>query len=880
VEFFLQGTQKPKEHTSVPWHFTPQPPQLFSSAYVSVQLPPQHAQPGLPPPHLLPHAAQLLASDVRLVQTEALVAGHAPLAMVGQPGSVVLPWQQVLGALHGVMGLHTPLAHELRSGHTLPHLPQLLVSLVVFLHTPPQHVAPAPHLAPQAPQLLGSVVVLVHTVPLTAGQEGAAPDQPGRRALPWQHDDGGEHGVMGVQVPLLQVLPPGHTLPQAPQLLASLVVFLHTPPQHVAPAPHLAPQAPQLLGSVVVLVHTVPLTAGQEGAAPDQPGRRALPWQHDDGGEHGVMGVQVPLLQVLPPGHTLPQAPQLLASLVVFLHTPPQHVAPAPHLVPQAPQLLGSVVVLVHTVPLTAGQEGAAPDQPGRRALPWQHDDGGEHGVVGVQVPLLQVLPPGHTLPQAPQLFTSLSRGLQEPPQQVEPAPHTLPHAPQLLASVVVLVHTVPLTAGQEGAAPDQPGRRALPWQHDDGGEHGVMGVQVPLLQVLPPGHTLPQAPQLFTSLSRGLQEPPQQVEPAPHTLPHAPQLLASVVVLVHTVPLTAGQEGAVPDQPGRMPEGVQHSDGGRHGEGPVVGVQVPLLQVLPLGHTMPQAPQLFTSLSRGLQEPPQQVAPAPHLVPQAPQLLGSVVVLMHTAPPMAGHELGPTAGQPGSVMLPWQQVEGGKHGVMGAMGVHTPLVHVLPLGHTVPHAPQLLASIVVLVQLPPQQSAPGPLPQLLPHAPQFWGSLVRLVHTGGSGPVYSAAGHESGPTAGQPGYVPLPWQHVDGGGHGSMPPEGLLGSSTHVPFSRTCPGGHTMVQLSASTNISMRQAVRRRGRGCFAWRKAVVTSVIWQSPSGQNASKVLQGLGVSAGRGSEGGGRGRRAGARERVSGLGGGRPAGTREP
>jgi hypothetical protein len=214
-----------------------------------------------------------------------------------------------------------------------------------------------------------------------------------------------------------------------------------------------------------------------------------------------------------------------------------QHVAPAAHLLPQAPQLLASVVVLVQTVPLLAGHElGPTVGQPGRGALPWQHVLGCRHGLMGVHTPPLHVVRSGHTLPHAPQLALSLSRGLQVPPQQVAPAAHLLPQVPQLLASVVVLVQTVPLPAGHElGPTAGQPGSVVLPWQHVLGALHGSMGVHTPPLHVVRSGHTLPHAPQLALSLSRGLQAPLQHVAPAAHLLPQVPQLLGSVVVLVHT---------------------------------------------------------------------------------------------------------------------------------------------------------------------------------------------------------------------------------------------------------------------------------------------------------------------------------------------------------
>ena len=73
---------------------------------------------------------------------------------------------------------------------------------------------------------------------------------------------------------------------------------------------------------------------------------------------------------------------------------------------------------------------------------------------------------------------------------------------------------------------------------------------------------------------------------------------------------------------------------------------------------------------------PPEHVLSLAHVTPQAPQFVGLVASLTH-AP----------AQRLGAFEEHWQ----------------TPLVHCWPAGHTVPHAPQLLLSLWVLVQEPPQ---------------------------------------------------------------------------------------------------------------------------------------------------------------------------------
>jgi hypothetical protein len=89
---------------------------------------------------------------------------------------VHVPEQVVEGALQTVP--HVPPAQTVPVVHAFPHLPQLLLSVVVLVQAPLQNVcvpghvqlllvhdSPPPHTVPQVPQLLLSVAVLVH-VPL------------------------------------------------------------------------------------------------------------------------------------------------------------------------------------------------------------------------------------------------------------------------------------------------------------------------------------------------------------------------------------------------------------------------------------------------------------------------------------------------------------------------------------------------------------------------------------------------------------------------------------------------------------------------------------------------------------------------------------------
>jgi hypothetical protein len=79
-------------------------------------------------------------------------------------------------------------------------------------------------------------------------------------------------------------------------------------------------------------------------------------------------------VQAVPLGQTVPQLPQLLASLLRVMQTPLQSVAPV--------------------------------------------------GQVGLQAPAVQVVPLGQTVPQLPQLRASLLRVTQAPAHAVVPGSH------------------------------------------------------------------------------------------------------------------------------------------------------------------------------------------------------------------------------------------------------------------------------------------------------------------------------------------------------------------------------------------------------------------------------------------------------------------------
>jgi hypothetical protein len=111
----------------------------------------------------------------------------------------------------------------------------------------------------------------------------------------------------------------GHTLPHAPQLLASVCSLTHAPPQQVVPVVHALPHAPQLLSFVCSLTHA-PLHS-----------------------EKPLLQVQAPHWQVLPQV-CVPLVSQL--SVALGAHAPwPEHAdhadqVPSSHVrvwVPQSP---------------------------------------------------------------------------------------------------------------------------------------------------------------------------------------------------------------------------------------------------------------------------------------------------------------------------------------------------------------------------------------------------------------------------------------------------------------------------------------------------------------------------------------------------------------
>jgi hypothetical protein len=211
---------------------------------------------------------------------------------------------------------------------------------------------------------------------------------------------------------------------------------------------------------------------------------------------------------------------------------------------------------------------------------------------------------------------------------------------------------------------------------------------------------------------------------------------------------------------------------------------QPPFVHRPPMGHWWPQVPQLLGSVAvavhvpglplgghlisppgQAWQEPPAQAAPIGQRVPQTPQLLGSVIRSEHVPVPAqvvwpAGQahcpemHVAPTSHWwllPGVVQAPQLLgsllvlVQPPEQAISLIGQTHTPVVQVAPIGQRWLQAPQLALSVCSSTQVltPPamQGVSPAGQPQtplvqvppsahLVPQALQLLGSVAKLVHT------------------------------------------------------------------------------------------------------------------------------------------------------
>jgi hypothetical protein len=203
---------------------------------------------------------------------------------------------------------------------------------------------------------------------------------------------------------------------------------------------------------------------------------------------------------------------------------------------------------------------------------------------------------------------------------------------------------------------------------------------------------------------------------------------------------------------------------------------QTPLVHTLPDGQACPQVPQLFgslASLTQALlhstspdgqpQTPAVQDAPDAQTCPHAPQLFGSDVSVTHLLP----HTTCPEGQLPVALQLPPLPLP-----PVGAEHTQAPELHegaqepplppdspvTAPQLQTSPQAPQLLGSVLNVVQTPLHSVCPTPQPPLevlqapltqvvpwahtLPQLPQLFGSVASLVQV----PLHETCGEVQPP--------------------------------------------------------------------------------------------------------------------------------------
>ena len=195
-----------------------------------------------------------------------------------------------------------------------------------------------------------------------------------------------------------------------------------------------------------------------------------------------------------------PHAPQLSKSCLKSTHPPLQAEKPARH-TQLPPEQVSRLAQAVLQVPHSRGVFCKVVQALGCAQVVTEHT----HWL------FWQVAPGAHWVPHPPQLFTSLLVGMHMPLQDDEPGaqPHapllqdrpggqTLPQVPQLASSVLSFLHPAP---SQYFSAP---GHAHFPCAHP-----------VPM-------HTLPQAPQLPASVLTSTQLDPHIIWPLPHPV-HMP---------------------------------------------------------------------------------------------------------------------------------------------------------------------------------------------------------------------------------------------------------------------------------------------------------------------------------------------------------------------
>jgi hypothetical protein len=295
----------------------------------------------------------------------------------------------------------------------------------------------------------------------------------------------------------------------------------------------------------------------------------------------------------------------------------------------------------------------------------------------------------------------------------------------------------------------------------------------------VPAAQTVPHPPQLVLLVAVSTHAPAQSVYPAaqvhaaavhtsfaPHVAPHRLQLFLSFCRSTHVFPhFVFGAEQ--PAEQLEMPLTVLHTSPGSQAspQAPQLAALVERLSQTPAAFPGPgpfAAPGQVVSPVGQVQAPSVQVAPVGHAAPHAPQFAALVLVSMHSVPPPPGppctvQRVWPLA-QPvvqpllTHVSAPMQRFPQppqlalllvvSTHWLLQEVRLplhtHSPFEQLAPLPQALLQAPQLLGSLSVLTQAPPQLVCPPsvshsrthwppeqtPPSHLFPHPPQLFGSL------------------------------------------------------------------------------------------------------------------------------------------------------------
>jgi hypothetical protein len=315
-------------------------------------------------------------------------------------------------------------------------------------------------------------------------------------------------------------------------------------------------------------------------------------------------------MQVEPAPHTTPahaastQAPatqtapgaQVIAPHEVGRHSPAAQRVPAAQTRPHAPQSSSSSLSSEQPDsqrlwPTGHEQAPAVQLAPAGQASPTQSRS--------TQPPLEQTWPAG----QAPASAQAVSR--QSPFAQRVPGLQARPHVPQFVSEVSRLTQ-VPLQRASEPAQTQAPPTQRSPagqttpthdrsthsfWKQMESGSHCLpwqsSEKQAPLAHDSLAGHALPQPPQFASSRPVSTQAPPQVSRPGP------PQTQAPFEQ-------TSGEGHTTPTHDLSTQRSSKHTESGSQ-TSPAHwrGKQAEFAQVLSAPHSVPQAPQLWSSCVR-----------------------------------------------------------------------------------------------------------------------------------------------------------------------------------------------------------------------------------------------------------------------------------------